>query len=211
MAKLKELSVHPYIKDLFIPDGATKLIIGTIPPQRFCINHRSLLECDVDFYYGSFDNHFWKMMSCITNTKLVFNNTEEAKKQRKKILVDLKIGITDIVASCVHKGGRSDDASLEKIEYSPLKELLEENTEIKKLLYTSEFVKKLINDYNKKNSCRSYHDVIDSKQRAYRADIINNKDRLFDVTILYSPSPRGLGAEKIKAFQDQYIKAFGKD
>ena len=44
------ISVHPY--QPFVPPQATKLIVGTMPPLRFCTEPRLLYEDDVDFYYG---------------------------------------------------------------------------------------------------------------------------------------------------------------
>ena len=49
------ISTHPY--EPYIPDNATKLIIGSIPPQRFCIKHSIIDNDDVKFYYGSKDNN----------------------------------------------------------------------------------------------------------------------------------------------------------
>ena len=53
-----ECSIHPYRE--YIPENASKLIIGTIPPFRFCVSgEKRLYPRDVDFYYGSRDNGFW--------------------------------------------------------------------------------------------------------------------------------------------------------
>jgi len=49
---------HPF--EAFIPSGATKLIIGTIPPERF--SQKKLFCDDVNFYYGSRDNAFWELL-----------------------------------------------------------------------------------------------------------------------------------------------------
>ena len=69
------LSIHPY--EPYIPEGATRLIIGTMPNKRFCVRMPELDELpgtcklpnlqpeDVNFYYGSNDNSFWKLVSAI--------------------------------------------------------------------------------------------------------------------------------------------------
>ena len=115
-------SIHPY--EPYIPEGSTKLIIGTMPPFRFCTSGgRALHDNDVDFYYGSRDNSFWKLLSEVTGTTLEFVNTTEAVNQRKQLLQELHIGITDIVGSCIHRNGKSDDASLISIEPKPLDKL----------------------------------------------------------------------------------------
>lgn len=48
-------STHPFAPE--IPEGATKLIIGTMPPYRFCNTDEALYDDDVNFYYGSRDNY----------------------------------------------------------------------------------------------------------------------------------------------------------
>ncbi|MBD5164574.1 hypothetical protein [Helicobacter sp.] len=75
---METISIHPYKPH--ICQGATKLIIGTIPPYRFCTNGiKKLDDGDIDFYYGSRDNYFWDLMSEITNQKLQHKKTP--KKQ----------------------------------------------------------------------------------------------------------------------------------
>ena len=54
-------STHPFAPE--IPEGATKLIIGTMPPYRFCNTDEALYDDDVNFYYGSRDNYFWELVS----------------------------------------------------------------------------------------------------------------------------------------------------
>ena len=116
-------SIHPY--EPYIPEGPTKRIIGTMPPFRFCTSGgRTLHDNDVDFYYGSRDNSFWKLLSEVTGTTLEFVNTTEAVNPRKQLLQELHIVITDIAISCIHHNGRSDDASLIFFETKPLDNLL---------------------------------------------------------------------------------------
>lgn len=80
-------SIHPY--EPYIPEGATKLIIGTMPPFRFCTSGgRVLHNNDVNFYCGSRDNYFWKLLSEMTGTSLEFVNATEAVDQRKQLLQD---------------------------------------------------------------------------------------------------------------------------
>lgn len=98
--KREELSIHPYLP--FIPTNAKKLLIGSIPPPRFCTKSGILKTDDVNFYYGSCDNLFWKLVSKIINNQLRYENSESAVEERKKILENLKIGITDIVLRSVY-------------------------------------------------------------------------------------------------------------
>lgn len=136
-------SKHPYCP--FIPEGATKLIIGTMPPYRFCITPKELCDGDVDFYYGSKDNYFWDLLSQATDVKLDKENTEMAIIQRKSLLANLHTGITDIIDQCTHINGKSDDLSLSDIVLKPIKELLSNYPKIDTLIYTSKFIIKQIN------------------------------------------------------------------
>lgn len=181
-------SKHPY--EPFIPQEATKLIIGTMPPYRFCIEPKELLDGDVDFYYGSKDNCFWELLEKATGAKLDSDKMEETIKQRKALLEKLNIGITDIVDKCIHENGKSDDASLKNITHKPIKEILMQNPKIDTLIYTSTFVVKQMNQMADK----SYHSW--EIPRKVGTVIMNGKK--YNVIVLYSPSPlarRSINAE----------------
>ncbi|MDX1604525.1 MAG: uracil-DNA glycosylase family protein, partial [Salinimicrobium sediminis] len=65
---------HPY--EPFIPENATRLIVGTLPPPRFTTGE--LKEGDVDFCYGSRDGMLWQIIDRIFGLDLKFENTAEA-------------------------------------------------------------------------------------------------------------------------------------
>ena len=197
-------SIHPY--EPYIPEGATKLIIGTMPPFRFCTSGgRTLHDNDVDFYYGSRDNSFWKLLSEAPGTTLEFVNTTEAVNQRKQLLQELHIGITDIVGSCIHRNGKSDDASLISIEPKPLDKLLLEYPNIEELIYTSRAEgKKLIH--------RFFADKVPhprTNDNTWEESVwINGKS--YGVTRLYSPSPIALWSVSADTRLEQYQRVFSK-
>ncbi len=197
---MEKYSIHPY--EPYIPLNATKLIVGTIPPYRFCF--QKLEPEDVNFYYGSKDNAFWELMSEATGVQLDYVNSKEAIEQRKNLLCKLNTGITDVIESCIHHNQKSDDNSLEIIKLKGLKELLLQYPKINTLLYTSEYVKTLIN-YNIADN--SYHRWIDKSQRKYTT-VINGKE--YDVVILYSPSPSALRRVNMQTRLTQYKTVFGK-
>ena len=198
-------SIHPY--EPYIPEGATKLIIGTMPPFRFCTSGgRTLHDNDVDFYYGSRDNSFWKLLSEVTGTTLEFVNTTEAVNQRKQLLQELHIGITDIVGSCIHRNGKSDDASLISIEPKPLDQLLLEYPNIEELIYTSRAeVKKLINRFFADKGPHPRKNDNTWEESVW----ING--RPYGVTRLYSPSPIALWSVSADARLEQYRRVFITD
>lgn len=194
-------SIHPY--DPYIPNGVTKLIVGTIPPARFCVQgEKELYPNDVDFYYGSKDNGFWDLIGEVAGVKLHHENSEKAIEERKALLDSLKIGITDIIESCIHKGGRSDDKSLEIISRKPLDDLLLQYPEIDTLIYTSRFVASQMNHVADK----TYHSW--SKENKQKGTILIN-GRLYNVNILYSPSPNALRKVSASNRLAQYKTVFG--
>lgn len=198
-------STHPY--EPFVPNGATKLIIGTIPPYRFCIKPKQLNKNDVDFYYGSSDNAFWHLVEQVSGESFDYEPTEKAITQRKAFLEKRKIGITDIIKSCTHNNGKSDDASLDNIEPKPLQQLLEKNPTIDTLIYTGRnnqqnSVKWLINHYA---SDRGYHNSI-AKGIAENSVIIGGKT--YTIILLYSPSPNALRGIDSKIRLEQYKAVF---
>jgi G:T/U-mismatch repair DNA glycosylase len=187
-------SDHPF--EPFLPPGASKLIIGTIPPPRFCKVPNELYHDDVNFYYGSRDNYFWPLLEDICQTTFEYKNNEYAIEQRKKILESLNIGITDIINSCIHSDNSAKDEQLKEIIHKDLKSLLNNSPAIDTLIYTSEFVKRQINSYFK-----TFHSI---GQNDPKQQVVKIEDKLYRVKILYSPSPSGLrnmgenGSEKRK-------------
>jgi len=186
--KMENTSKHPF--EPFIPLGSTKLIIGTIPPQRFCLPTPVLNEQDVNFYYGSCDNSFWDLISSSFDVKFDKANTDNAILQRKNFLKSKQIGITDIVDICIHKDGLSSDDKLIEITFKNLKKLLSDNPQIDTLIYTSEYVKKFINRkfYEEigKTFCHNFSNIDKKIQHIFIGE------KKYTVMILHSPSPSGL-------------------
>ncbi len=192
-------SNHPY--EPYIVDDATKIIIGSMPPYRFCIENGKIYDDDVNFFYGSNRNNFWKLVGEVTNTNFLFSNTKEAIIQRKRWLADNHIGITDVVLRCIHKDGKSDDNSLVDIEYRSIDSLLLKYDKINTIICTSDFVrrhvKKIIAGNWKKVSSRRWYVQVDGRN--------------YDVIILYSPSPnslRGMGINGKEKRINQYKEVF---
>jgi hypoxanthine-DNA glycosylase len=198
-------STHPF--EPYIPADSEKLIIGTIPPPRFCKEPYQLYENDVNFYYGSRDNYFWCILEELFQIKLEYSNTEQAVQQRKDLLRKLKIGITDIVDSCIHVGDSAADSDLKEIKQKDIKSLLQIYPAIDTLIYTSEFVKKLMNDH-----FNTYHSIVDPSNRKKQSVKIDSKE--YQVKILYSPSPsalRNLGKDGAERRKEQYREFLTKD
>lgn len=198
------LSVHPY--EPFVPAGAAKLIIGTIPPYRFCIEPQALRDGDVDFYYGSRDNAFWRLIGQATGEAFDYANTQAAIEQRKAFLAKRGIGITDVIKSCVHQDGKSDDLSLTEIEPQPIEQLLAEHPTIDTLIYTgrsnqNNSVMRLMNQHI---ADKHYHSS--TAEPSEKSVVIGGKT--YRVILLYSPSPNALRSVDAKTRLEQYKTVF---
>ncbi len=128
----KFLHTHPY--GYFIPENATKLIVGTLPPPRFTSRH--LKEGDVDFCYGSRDGLLWIVLNRIFDLGLKFETTEEAVEQRKEFLRSRGIGICDMVESSRREKIDASDLGMQQVELRNMTEILKEHPNVDTLLFT---------------------------------------------------------------------------
>jgi len=145
---------HPYTP--YIPDAATKLIVGTLPPPRFTTGE--LKEGDVNFCYGSRDGQLWNILDRIFNLNLKYDASEEAKNQRKHFLNDRGIGICDMVASAKRDKIDATDLGIQDAELRDLMAVLGKYARVNTLLFTGGnskngpeyFFRKHLNNYQLK-------------------------------------------------------------
>lgn len=143
---------HPY--QPFIQNDTTKLIVGTLPPPRFSTGE--LLEKDVDFCYGSYYNSLWLFIDKIHNLNLRYNNSQDAIEERKRFLIQHKIGVCDIVESAERKKIDASDLGMTNIVLRDLIGYIKQYPTIDTLLFTGGnskngpeyFFRKHIKDYN---------------------------------------------------------------
>ncbi|MDW5287706.1 uracil-DNA glycosylase family protein [Formosa sp. PL04] len=123
---------HPYAP--FIPENATKLIVGTLPPPRF--SNGELKPGDVNFCYGSIDGQLWPILNMIFDLKLKFETTDEAILQRKNFLISKGIGICDIVESAEREKIDASDLGMKSITLRDVIGYLKQHPKVDTLLFT---------------------------------------------------------------------------
>jgi G:T/U-mismatch repair DNA glycosylase len=126
------LHTHPY--EPFFPKGATKLIVGTLPPPRFTTG--VLKKGDVDFCYGSISGLLWPVLDSIFDLDLTFETTQKAIDQRKDFLTSRGVGVCDIVHSCERKKIDASDLGMQNIKLRDVISYLRHYPKIQTLLFT---------------------------------------------------------------------------
>lgn len=122
---------HPYLP--YIPKGATKLIVGTIPPPRFSTGN--LFQDDVNFCYGSKYGLFWPILEKIYDRKFSYQNSTHAIRERKELLNEFNIGICDMVDQCIRDKIDASDLGMKQVKNRHLISFLKLNPTIEKILF----------------------------------------------------------------------------
>lgn len=123
---------HPY--EPFIPEKATKLIVGTLPPPRFTLGE--LKSGDVNFCYGSRDGFLWPILDSLFHLNLKYENSDAAVEQRKQFLIKRGIGICDVVESSKRSKIDASDLGMKEVELRDILGILRNNQLIDTLLFT---------------------------------------------------------------------------
>lgn len=123
---------HPYKP--FLQNDTKKIIVGTLPPPRFC--SKEFKKKDVNFCYGSQDGLLWKALDKIFDLNLVYEQSQKAIDQRKEFLIKNQIGVCDIVNSCKREKIDASDLGMSHIELRDILGYIEKYTEIETIIFT---------------------------------------------------------------------------
>jgi G:T/U-mismatch repair DNA glycosylase len=189
------METHPY--KAFVPEGAEKLILGSIPPWRFTVDDnpevnkvKKLQQGDIDFAYGSRNNKLWVILADIFKTVPL-----DSSDKIKLLLRNRKISVSDVVHRCRRDPARSAlDQNLKDIEFNnSIRKLLADNTLITTVLFTSSFVERIF---------YKYFSVKTEKYKTYKIFILPDDRRRIRTAVLYSPSNMALrGIRQGKEFK----------
>jgi len=124
--------IHPYPP--FIPEGSTKLIVGTLPPPRFASGN--LKPSDIDFNYGSRDGQLWVILDRIFKMNFSYETTPEAIKERQEFLKIHGIGISDMVTCAYREKIDASDIGIKGYELRNQIDILRKHPSIDTLLFT---------------------------------------------------------------------------
>lgn len=119
---------HPW--DWYIPNGATKLLIGTFPTDARNRKH--------DFFYCSSTNRFWEVLAAIAGYPNLSHNRVAVIEERKKVLGGLRLGLTDIGKIIYTQQGTSKDHSLFPIEFTDIFQILNDHPAIQLLIVSGD-------------------------------------------------------------------------
>lgn len=201
---------HPY--EVFINDDTKKLIVGTLPPPRFCQN--SLKKEDVNFPYGSCDNLLWKVIDKVFLLNFLYDNSQKAITQRKEFLIKNKIGICDIVSSCYRKKIDASDIGMIDITLRDILGYLEKYKNIDTIIFTGGycknspeyFLRKVLKEHHIK-----YENISDETPKKNRFYLNNRYINTISLTSPSNAANRSIGANKIykkRKLEDESYSTF---
>lgn len=187
---------HPY--NPYINDDTIYLIVGTLPPPRFC--KKELKINDVNFCYGSQDNQLWQVLNKIFNLNLLFDNSQEAITQRMDFLNLYKIGICDIVESCKRDKIDASDLGMKDIILRDLISYIKKYPNIQRIIFTGKSSKNSP-EYFFKKQLSSYKHHIQLIENSYikehKLSIFDRNLTLYSLTSPSNAANRSIGANEI--------------
>jgi len=158
--------------------------VGTLPPPRFTTGE--LKPQDVDFCYGSCNGQLWPILDSIFDLGLKYETTNEAVEQRKRFLIENKIGVCDIVESAEREKIDASDLGMQNVVLRDLVGYLQKYPNIRTLLFTGG---------NSKNG-PEYFFRKQLKEYGLQLEVISNEvPRIHQLKLPLGSSPMSVRAE----------------
>lgn len=156
--------------------------MGTFPPTK--------KNWSYDFFYPNKANLFWRILAAISGKQLEHFSGNEAVDERKDILNNLKITITDMGKRIARMDNSSLDENLVPLEYMNIGQILTEKPLINKIIFTS--------SSGKASAAKWFENFLGGHNINHKftkgprpiKSILHLDNRMLSLVILYSPSPR---------------------
>ncbi|MBL7706091.1 MAG: hypothetical protein JNM21_11160 [Taibaiella sp.] len=177
---MEPIEQHPW--NWYGATDSKTLLVGTFPPTR--------RNWSFDFFYPNKRNFFWKIIAAITGKELLHTAGEAAVTERKALLDQLKITITDMGKTIIRQDNNSLDENLHALVYMDIFRILEEKPAINKIIFTS--------SSGKVSAVRWFQNYLESKGIKHRfpktpkpvKSELNFNGRTIELVVLFSPSAR---------------------
>lgn len=131
---LDSLKRESHAFEPYIPAGVEQLIIGTFPISKFTDpsrRHAFNPEKDVWFPYGGSSNNLWRLIGDCFGTKL------ETVADITALLARERIGVIDVISSCVRQESSASDSNLGDIQFNERMGSVLQIPTLRRLLFTS--------------------------------------------------------------------------
>jgi hypoxanthine-DNA glycosylase len=127
------LETHPF--SIYIPPNVEYIILGSFAGRQ-AVKGTPTTDESYDWYYGTKRNLFWPLLEEVYGTEL------RNKNDKQELFKKLNMAIADIIYQCERKNGNNLDSNLENIVYN-IESITKifDNNQIKKIYFTSQFVK----------------------------------------------------------------------
>lgn len=172
--------IHPF--QWFVPENSRVLVVGTFPPTR--------RNWSYEFFYPNKRNLFWRVMADVAGVSLQHFSGIEAVEERKKLLQNLQVGITDMGHTITRINDSSLDEHLSIVTYMDILQLLDNHSSINKIIFTSSSgpvsAAKWFNQYlTTQNILHKFPKGVKPVRSNFEF-----KGRKISLSVLYSPSAR---------------------
>lgn len=186
--------LHPW--NWFAPENSRVLIVGTFPPSK--------RNWSFDFFYPNKNNFFWRVIAQIAETELEYPAGDLAVEERKNLLRKLQVAVTDMGQHILRSANSSLDENLSVVEYMNIFQILDENTGIRKIIFTS--------SSGKENAVRWFNQFLAGHEIKHRfptgqrpiKSAIEYKGRMIELVVLYSTSPRAANRISMERLVELY-------
>jgi len=183
---MQQIERHPFSP--FVPERADKLVLGSFPPYR--IVHQALKLGDINWYYGSRNNLFWRLLEQVYRVEFGLRNPDKEIPllRIRAFCTEHGFGLADMLSEVIRLERRSSDSDLRPMAYLDIVELLVKHPSLRSIYCTSQFVWQLLRN-TVRASAPSDYQFTKTSAELHELQLFDNN---YLCRILLSPSPNAL-------------------